>query len=353
LKLRSLRIARGFALLFALLLALVSPVGALGAQALFASQEPLEISLTTNLRDLTRERDSLNLRWFGAEMRYKTGDSTFTTIPVELRARGHFRRQTANCTFPPIFLRAERAVRDSSILRGNPRLKLVTPCRPNSANYQQFIYTEFQLYKTYEKLDPIHHRTRLVKITYVDSASRMRPVEVMGFFLEVAEEVADEHGLEHTERTGVTWDFIEPQVIDRISIFEYWIANTDWSVAGLHNISMLRAPDAMYRPVPYDFDWAGAVNATYARPNTFLGLTSTRQRRHRGPCRTAEQWAPTIAFFQSKRPAIDSIWTTPAPGQDPRRLAESKRYLDELWPILADARRFKREIIDECQPEGN
>lgn len=325
----------------------------LPAQQIFGSEEPLVITLTTNLRDLTRERDSLNLRWFGAEMRYQTGDSTSRAVPVELRARGHFRRQTQNCTFPPIYLRADRAARDSSILRGNPRLKLVTPCRPNSANYQQFIYTEYQLYKTYEKLDSIHHRTRLVKVTYVDSASRMRPVEVMGFFLEIAEEVADEHKLEYVETTGVTWEHIAPDVIDRISLFEYWIANTDWSVAGLHNISMLRTADALFRPVPYDFDWAGAVNATYARPNAFLGMTSTRQRRHRGPCRTAAAWAPTIAFFQARRAAIDSIWTMPAPGQDPRKLAESKRYLDELWPILEDPRKFKREIIDECQPQGN
>ena len=165
--------------------------------------------------------------------------------------------------------------------------------------------------------------------------------------------MADENSLEFVETTGVTWDFLVPDVIERISIFEYWVANTDWSVAGLHNISMLRTPDAVFRPVAYDFDWSGAVNATYARPNTFLGMTSTRQRRHRGPCRSAAQWAPTIAHFMSKRAAIDSVLTMPAPGQDPKKLEETKRYLDELWPILEDPRRFKREFIDECQPEGN
>lgn len=327
--------------------------GVLPAQALFARDEMVEVTLTTNLRDLTRERDSTQLRWFGAEMRYKDADGTERVIPVELRARGHFRRQAANCTFPPLFVRAERAVRDSSILRGNPRVKLVTPCRNNSANYQQFIFTEYQLYRTYALIDSVHHRTRLVRITYVDSAARMRPVEATAFFLETAEEVGDEYGLEHVETTGATWEFTTPEPVDRISLFQYWIANTDWSVAGLHNIALYRTKELIYRPVAFDFDWTGAVNATYARPNAFLGLTSTRQRRHRGPCRSAAQWAPTITAFLALRPAIDSIWTTPLPGQDPKKLADTKRYLDELWPILADARRFKREIIDECQPEGN
>jgi len=41
------------------------------------------------------------------------------------------------------------------------------------------------------------------------------------------------------------------------------------------------------------------------------------------------------------------------PGQDAKRLSDAKKYLDELWPLLADPRRFKREIIDQCQREGN
>jgi hypothetical protein len=323
------------------------------AQGLFRDREPINITLTTNLRDLVRERDSLQLEWFGAEMKYTDAGGVERAFPVELRARGHFRRQSGNCSFPPLFLRAERVVRDSSILRGNPRLKLVTPCRPNAANYQQFIYLEYLVYQTYAVIDSIHHRTRLVNVTYVDSAARQRPITVTAFLLEMAEEVADEHDLEYTERTGVTWEFIPPEPLNRLSLFEYWIANTDWSVAGLHNIEMFKMPDLNYRPVAYDFDWAGVVGAAYARPNTVLGLTSTKQRLHRGPCRTAAQWAPTIAFYQAHRAQIDSIWTTPLAGQDPRRLADAKRFLDELWPILGDARRFKREIIDNCQPLGN
>lgn len=333
-----------------LLLSFASP---LNAQGTFSSKEPLKLTFTTNLRDLTRERDSLELAWFGTEMKWADSSGAERTTPVELRARGHFRRQSANCSFPPIFVRAEREARDATPLQGNPRLKLVTPCRPNVPEYQQYIFLEYQLYQTYALLDSVHHRTRLVNATYTDSANRMRPIEVTGFFLETGEEMAQNHGVVFTERTGVTWEFIPAEVIQRISLFEYWIANTDWSVAGLHNVIMTRMSDLEYRPVAYDFDWAGVINTRYSRPNTTLGLTSTRERLHRGPCRTAAQWAPTIAHFQSQRAAIDAIWSTPLPGQDPRRLADAKKFLDELWPILEDPRRFKREIIDKCQPEGN
>lgn len=339
--------------LILLLLATALSAGAGTAQPLFRDQAPITISLTTNLRDLVRQRDSTALEWFGAELSWTDSAGTARTMPVELRARGHFRRQASNCAFPPIYLRASREAREGTILQGNPRVKIVTPCRPASGDYQQYIFTEFQTYKMYEMIDSMHHRTRLAHITYTDSAGRARPVAVTAFFLETAEEVADEYGLALFEDPGTTWDFIEPAVIDRISLFQFMIGNTDWSTSAQHNIVILRDSTATYRPIAYDFDWTGLVNPRYATPNAALPIRSVRQRLHRGPCRTAAEWAPTIAHFKSRRAAIDALWSTPLPGQDPRRLAEAKRYLDEFWPILDDERRFRREVIETCRPQGN
>ncbi|WKW12278.1 hypothetical protein Strain138_001562 [Pseudogemmatithrix spongiicola] len=325
----------------------------IAAQPLFRDQVPVAVTITTNLRDLTRERDSTRLRWFGAELKYADSAGNAVTLPVEVRARGHFRRQSSNCTFPPLFLRAGREARDGSLLQGNPRLKIVTPCRPASTDYQQYIFTEYKAYRSYAVIDSIHHRVRLANITYVDSLNRVRPISVSAFFMETDEEVGDEHALEVFEQKGALWEVFDGPHIDRIALWEYAIGNTDWSVSGLHNIVMFRDSSGAYRPVAYDFDWTGLVNPRYAFPNATLGIRTVRQRLHRGPCRTAEQWAPTIAHFKSRRAAIDSIWTTPEPGQDARRLEEAKRYLDEFWRVLDDPREFKREVIDQCQRHGN
>lgn len=333
-----------------LLLLLAAP---LPAQTLFRESAPIAVTLTTNLRDLTRERDSTRLRWFGAELKWTDSAGTERTMPVEVRARGHFRRQSSNCNFPPLFIRAAREVREGSLLQGNPRLKIVTPCRPSSAEYQQYIFTEYQAYRSYAVIDSAHHRVRLTSITYADSASRVRPIAVTAFFMETDEEVADEHEWEVSEQRGALWTDLDGPYLDRISLWEYAIGNTDWSVSALHNIVLMQRADGSYRPVAYDFDWTGLVNPRYAFPNPTLGIRSVRQRLHRGPCRTAEQWAPTQAYFLSKRAELESIWTTPLPGQDARRLAEAKAYLDEFWMVLEDPRRFKREVIDQCQPLGN
>lgn len=330
--------------------------GAVAAQPLFREKAPATMTLTTNLRDLLRERDSTNLRWFGAELVVTSGDprgAGAAPIPTDLRARGHFRRQARNCAFPPIFLRASREERDGTILQGNPRVKVVTPCRPTVDDYQQYILLEYLAYQTYALVLPVHHRTRLARVTYRDSSERVRPIEVTAFLLEVEQEVADEHGLAFTEQTGALWADVEPTALDRLSLFEYWIGNTDWSLAALHNVSLFRTADGTYIPVAYDFDWSGLVNARYSFPNPKLGIRRVRDRLHRGPCRSAEQWAPTIAHYKSRRAAVDSVWAASVPGLDPKRRDEAKAWLDGFWEVLDDPRRFKREIIDECQPHGN
>jgi len=324
-----------------------------GAQALFRDEAPLELTLTTNLRDLLRERDSTELRWFGAEMSYTDAGGTARRVPTELRARGHFRRQARNCAFPPLFIRSGRAARDSSILQGNPRLKIVTPCRPTADDYQQYILLEYLMYRTYSVINPVHHRTRLANITYKDSTDRVKPIVVTAFFLEVEQEVADEHKLEFSETTGALFADVDSTTLDRLSLFEYWIGNTDWSLAALHNIEIFRKPDGDYVPVAYDFDWSGAVNARYSFPNPTLGIRTVRERLHRGPCRTAEQWAPTLAYYREKRTAIDSVWAMPVPGLDPKRRADTKAFLDQLWPILDNPRQFTRTVVEICQKQGN
>jgi hypothetical protein len=328
------------------------PVGA-GAQALFRSETPVELTLVTNLRDLMRERDSTELRWFGAEMSYTDDKGAARVVATELRARGHFRRQARNCIFPPLFIRAGKGARDGSILQGNPRLKIVTPCRPSAEDYQQYILLEYLMYRTYAVINDVHHRTRLANITYKDSTDRVKPITVTAFLLEIEEEVAKEHDLEFTETKGALFADVDSTTLDRIALFEYWIGNTDWSVAGLHNIELFRKPDGDYVPVAYDFDWSGAVNARYSFPNPTLGIRTVRDRLHRGPCRTAEQWAPTIAYYRSKRAAVDSVWARDIPGLDPKRRADSKAYLDQLWPILDAPRTFGRTVVDICQKQGN
>src|SRR5438045_7766821 len=69
---------------------------------------------------------------------------------------------------------------------------------------------------------------------------------------------------------------------------------------------MRPANDSTARPivVPYDFDYAGLVDAYYAVPNEGLPIENVRQRLYRGFARTEEELNEAIAIFNKQKEKI-------------------------------------------------
>lgn len=331
------------------LLALGRP---LPAQPLFRSDTLLTLTLTTNLRDLLRERDSTKLRWHDAELTYAEGDSV-RRVPVEVRARGHFRRQRANCEFPPLTIRLSRGEARGTLLQGNPRVKLTTPCRPGNDDFEQYILAEYGVYRAYRTLHATAPRTRLARITYRDSAERRSPVTTVAFFIEIDEEVARETSVTlRDQMKGARFRDVDSTTLHSLSLFEFMVGNTDWSLGALHNIYLLQDSTGIVYPVAYDWDWSGIVNTSYARPDYRLPITRVTERHYMGPCLTLAQWAPTLARFREQRPAIEAAWTS-IPGIAPRRLQQVQRYLADFWTTIDDPGRLRATVLRTCRPEGN
>jgi hypothetical protein len=95
-----------------------------------------------------------------------------------------------------------------------------------------------------------------------------------------------------------------------VGMFQYMIGNTDWSVPNFHNIKLLRkAKDSLAPPlvVPYDFDFAGLVNAPYAIPHEGLGIEKVTERLYRGFPRTMEELEKMAALFNEKRQSFTDL----------------------------------------------
>ncbi len=331
--------------------ALVTPWATAHAQPLFRSDSVLTVTITTNLRDLIRERDSTKLQWFGAAFVYADGDSS-VTVPVELRARGHYRRQRSNCDFPPLFVRVKNSVAEGTQLQGNPRVKLVTPCRPGNDEYQQYILLEYGVYRTYAALNAIHPRTRLAHITYRDSSDRVKPITVYAFFGETEEEVAKEHDMELRDNlTGARFRDLDAPSLQSVALFSLLAGSSDWSVGGLHNVYLLQDSIGAYRPVAYDWDWTGLVNARYAKPDYRLPIKAVTERYYMGPCYTPEDWTPTVSRYLASRSAVDAVWSA-IPNLTDNRRQQAARYLGDFWKILETPRELAR-LTKSCRPEGN
>lgn len=280
------------------------------AQGLFKKTEPLEITITTSLAKVIKDRDSTDRVTHGAELAYKDSAGTEVKVAITLRTRGHFRRQVRNCDFPPLKVEMTKAAAKNTVFEGNRTLKLASSCRPSNDDYEQYILQEAAVFRMYQVITPWSYRVRLAHVTYNDSTGKAKPVQSWAFFVEDDGDLAQRRGVKKFEIKGARFDDLEPVLWGKLQLFQYMIGNTDWSVSGLHNITLFKDTAAVIHPVPYDFDWSGAVNTRYAFPDKSLSIRSVVDRLWRGDCSTAEQLAPSIAHFKERRAALDSAYTT-------------------------------------------
>ncbi len=337
---------------FPLAIVLAASAMPVDAQRLFRSTEPVEVTFTTNLKAIVRERDSTKLNPYGAQMTYKDSTGKDVNVPVTLRARGHFRRQARNCQFPPIRWDAKRTDVNNTLFQGLTTMKITTSCRPGQEEYEQYILGEYAAYRLYQIVSPIHFRTRLARITYKDSAKASPDVTSWAYFIENDNEMARQNKMQVVETPGALFDDVETTQLMRTTLFEYMIGNTDVSISGLHNIVLLRDSTSLaINTVAYDFDFSGLLNTRYSSVDPRLRVKRVTERLHRGPCKSAAEWAPIIAHFQAKRGAMDSVYAS-IPQLSPARVKSSREYLDGFWKDIANPGVVKREIVEECQKLG-
>jgi len=144
---------------------------------------------------------------------------------------------------------------------------------------------------------------------------------------------------------GGTFADMDPQQTATISVFAYYLGNTDWSLYSLHNIRLVLTGDR-YVPVPYDFDWSGVVFARYAKPDPRLGIPTVQDRLFRGPCLTPNDLAPILAKYNEHRQDIKALYARLPLDDGYRRRAMD--YIDDFYHVIGDQRQVKRELIETC-----
>jgi hypothetical protein len=311
----------------------------------FESQEPFEVTLTANIGKLRGDKHP-DPPWRPATMSYKGLDGNPQTVALQARTRGIWRLRA--CDFPPLRLNFSGETSKGSIFHKLDKPKLVSYCQDNDG-YEQYILQEFQLYRIYQLLTPVSHRARLLRLTYADSGSGKVRTRRYGFVLEEPKAIAARLGGKIVEQTGATASDLDPDLDALVGVFQYMIGNTDFSIAGLHNVELLLKDDGIAMPIAYDFDFAGAVNARYATPDETLHLPNVRRRLFRGYCVDAASYARAFALFLEKRPQIYALYSDEI-GRliDGGTVKETLRYFDEFYETIKDARSARRSIIEPC-----
>jgi hypothetical protein len=273
-------------------------------------------------------------------------DSTKVDDRIILDVRGHFR--LGFCYVPPIKLIFN--YKKESKLYSLKSLKLVNECKINN-EFDQYLLKEYIIYRIYNLLSDMSFRVRLLNLTLVDSAGKKKTIAEHAFLLEDIKTLAERNNCSELKNTRYPTEATDRKQMTMVAIFEYMIGNTDWAVSVNHNIRLISSEkDPLSKPyvVPYDFDYSGFVNTTYAIPDEKLDIENVRQRLYRGFPRSLPEVEEVAAIFRLQKEKIYylinnfNLLTTTSKK-------EMTQYLDEFYKIINDPNMLKYTFVDNAR----
>ena len=314
---------------------------------LFANDSILKLTISGDVKPLLRDKGQKD-QYYPINLQYADGDST-VSILLKAKLRGHFRRESGNCNLPPILLNfpGNDTVKQS-LFRKQDKLKLVVTCVRGD-----FVQREYLIYKVYQMLTPIGFRVRLVEITFQgEKLSKSERAPFIGYLIEADEDMAKRNGGKLlAEDVKLTPSQVDPDAYLRMVLFEYMIANVDWSSQYQHNVRLVDLENQQLPiVVPYDFDHSGLVNAPYAMPPAELNMSSVRERRYRGACDTNIERIMAVAkLFTDKQEDILNLY------RNTSLLSESSRksalgFLEDFFKAIGNQEELARIFATNCDP---
>lgn len=257
----------------------------------------IQLVLETDLNELINNRmrgDYQPAQLFFVE----EGDSI--QLEVDVIPRGNYRRRI--CDFPPILLNfSKNYLAGRGLNKEYDKMKLVSHCQKEQGAQDQLL-KEFLAYKLYNVASHASYRVQLARITYKDSKGKQKNIEQYGILIEDTDEMAHRIGGLECDCRNYPADSIATAEENTMAVFQYMIGNEDWSLQMLRNVKLIRPYNGgRIIPVPYDFDFSGFVNASYAVPRSQLGITDIRQRIFLGNPASEERLTETLKAFDRQR----------------------------------------------------
>ena len=332
-------------ILILLLLSRVATAQKSDLTRLFSDQQTLDIKLKVSIKDIKKKtNDSTYLPYMFYVKNAKGG---WDSIKIDVRARGIFRRK--NCYFAPLKIKSEKENTKGTVLEGNKSLKLVLPCQNNDGK-NVLLLKEYVAYKMYERITPYYFNTRLANVEFSElDGKKTKTFQLAGFFIEDDDKVAKRNKAKVMEKLNLHPLGLNDTAALKHDLFQFMIANTDWSTTFLHNAKVMYKEPRTYIPLAYDFDMSGFVNPPYAEVNADLGITSVRDRLYRGFCRKEPVVQYVRQDFVRKEPEIMGVIEKYRTLFSEKEYADMRPFIGEFFSIIKDDGKFNKYVVEGCR----
>jgi len=311
---------------------------------LFIDEKPIAVTLVSDFKKLFNTKKETP--WQESVITFRMPDSaTVVTETVQMRARGNFRK--TECYMPSLMVNFHNST--SPQLYQLDKLKIVSGCGTATRD-EQLVLKEYLAYKMYNLITPLSFRTRLIRTSFEDSKGKIKKYTTWGFFIEDVDDMAKRNKSKEYE-TATEQRNTNPERMTLVALFQYLIGNTDWSVPNFHNIKLVTPkdnPTSSPLPIPYDFDFAGMVDADYATPAEILGTEKVTERVYRGFPRPLEEINAALNILKAKRNDFNNL----VMNCEQLPLSSRKeivKYFDGFYKIADNPKDVQRYFIDEAR----
>lgn len=318
------------------------------AKELFRSESIIELKISMKVNEVIKDvkiRDSHE-----ATLTYISPNGTEEVFNIGITVRGNSRTNTKVCRFPPLKLNFKKKSVANTIFDGQNKLKLVTHCNTRPIN-EQYILREYYVYKLQQLITPYCFKVRLCKISYEDLEGKYDPTPHYGFLIEDIDDLAERNSMIEYDKAIPNQDVCNRVELDRLMLFQYLIGNLDWSVPNRHNFKIIAdAEKPVPIAVPYDYDYTGMVNTSYAKVPAGIDVPNVRTRVFRGLCRMQGGYDDVLKYYQDLKPEIYALY------QDSELLSDKSKdsaikFIDGFYKVLDNPKQFEQKIVKACRAD--
>jgi len=318
---------------------------------LFQTAEPLAVTLAADFKGVNKDRSPGSTKAFPAVLSVKGDDAAVPVVPlkVNLRTRGNIRRESGTCASVPLTIEFVKPDVKHTVFDGQNKLKLLVNCKEDP-RFDQLVLLEYLAYRLHNVITPRSFRVRLARATYVDAKSNKTLSTHNAVFIEDDDDVAARMDGRAVEMRGLLFKDFDTESLTQMTVFQYMIGNPDYSINGMHNVRLVQTAANVHHPITWDFDVTGLVDPQYAVPNARVrqAIAGVRVRSYLGPCRSAEEFEPTLAAFRAKQGELQAV-VNAIPGLDDAERRKAEAYLAEFFTVIGSKELVKRELIDTCK----
>ena len=252
-----------------------------------------------------------------------------------LKPGGKSRRKI--CALPPLKMNLKKSELETfNFIKDHDRMKIVFQCQ-TSSKYAETIKMEKFLYDLYGIVSPYGFRSKLVKVVLDGYDKR-----VDGFVIESDEDLQRRQNMDMIKVGTISTAVVDRPEYVKMCMFQYLIANVDWSAVKGHNTDLFkRKVDDSIVVIPYDFDYSGIIDNAYAVTPEQLPIEDVTQRYFMDKKIPWEELMEGVNFYVSKEREIYGLVEEASFLSDKSR-KRLNMYIQSFYKTIKDKKKLKR-----------